>query len=81
MVRRTKDQRKKDKGQKVILYPLMIRIWHWIHALAILLLVLTGIQLRFPDWIGWFGTFRNSVNIHNNCGFIVVFDYMLWLAL
>jgi thiosulfate reductase cytochrome b subunit len=80
MVRRTKDQRKKDKGQKVILYPLMIRIWHWIHALAILLLVLTGIQLRFPDWIGWFGTFRNSVNIHNNCGFIVVFDYMLWFA-
>jgi len=80
MVRRKKDRKKRDKGQRVILYPLMIRIWHWSNALAIVLLVLTGLQLRFPDWIGWFGPFGTAVDVHNIFGFIVVFDYMLWFG-
>jgi thiosulfate reductase cytochrome b subunit len=66
------------KGE--LLHPLTIRIWHWVHAIAIALLVLTGIQLRFPDLITWFGTFKRAVNIHNILGFIVLFDYALWLG-
>lgn len=66
--------------KREILHPLMIRIWHWVHAIAIVFLVLTGIQLRFPDLITWFGTFKRAVNIHNILGFIVLFDYMLWLG-
>jgi thiosulfate reductase cytochrome b subunit len=58
----------------------MVRIWHMIHALAIVLLVLTGLQLRFPDLVGWFGSFRSAVNIHNISGFIVLFDYLLWFG-
>jgi thiosulfate reductase cytochrome b subunit len=80
MVRRKQDRQKGDKGQRVILYPLTIRMWHWIHALAIFLLVFTGIQLRFPDFIKWFGTFRTAVNIHNIFGFTVLFAYLLWFA-
>jgi len=64
------------KGE--LLHPLTIRIWHWVHAIAIVLLVLTGLQLRFPDLIMWFGTFKWAVNIHNIFGFIVLFDYALW---
>jgi len=64
------------KGE--LLHPLTIRIWHWVHAIAIVLLVLTGLQLRFPDFITWFGTFKRAVNIHNIFGFIVLFDYALW---
>lgn len=66
------------KGE--LLHPLMVRIWHWVHAIAIVLLVLTGIQLRFPDLITWFGTFKRAVNIHNIFGFIVLFDYVLWFG-
>jgi thiosulfate reductase cytochrome b subunit len=80
MVQRKGDRRKDVKRQRVILYPLTIRIWHWIHAFAIVMLVFTGMQLRFPDWFGWFGTFRTAVKIHNIYGFIVVFDYMLWFG-
>jgi thiosulfate reductase cytochrome b subunit len=80
MVRLKKDRRKRDKGKRVMLYPLTIRIWHWSHTFAVCLLVLTGIQLRFPDLIGWFGTFRTAVNIHNIFGFTVLFDYMLWFG-
>ncbi len=62
------------------LHPLSVRIWHWVHAIAIVLLVLTGIQLRFPDLVNWFGTFKRAVNIHNIFGFIVLFDYFLWFG-
>jgi len=66
------------KGE--LLHPLIVRIWHWVHAIAIVLLVLTGIQLRFPDLITAFGAFKRAVNIHNIFGFIVLFDYMLWFG-
>ncbi|OGP54994.1 MAG: hypothetical protein A2Y65_11200, partial [Deltaproteobacteria bacterium RBG_13_52_11] len=80
MVRRKENRRKRDNGKRIILYPLTIRIWHWVHTLAIFLLVFTGLQLRFPDLIGWFGTFRTAVNIHNIFGFIALFDFMLWFG-
>ncbi|MBW2038823.1 MAG: cytochrome b/b6 domain-containing protein [Deltaproteobacteria bacterium] len=67
-----------QKGE--MLNPLLVRIWHWVHGIAIVLLVLTGIQLRFPDLVTWFGTFKSAVNIHNILGFIVFFDYFLWLG-
>jgi len=80
MIRRKKESQKTDHGRKEILHPLTIRIWHWVHAVAIVLLVLTGIQLRFPDLITWFGTFKRAVNIHNILGFTVLFDYLLWFG-
>ena len=80
MARRKKVRQKRDQEKKEILHPLVVRIWHWIHALAIVLLVLTGIQLRFPDLISWFGTFKTAVDIHNISGFIVLFDYVLWFG-
>jgi thiosulfate reductase cytochrome b subunit len=66
------------KGQ--LLHPLTIRVWHWVHAIAIVLLVLTGLQLRFPDLMTWFGTLKRAVNFHNILGFIVLFDYVLWFG-
>jgi thiosulfate reductase cytochrome b subunit len=80
MVRRKKDQQTRDQRRKEILHPLMVRIWHMIHAIAIVLLVVTGLQLRFPDIVNWFGTFRSAVNFHNILGFIVLFDYLLWFG-
>ena len=62
------------------LHPLAVRIWHWVHGLAIVLLVLTGFQLRFPDFFKLFGTFKDAVNLHNFFGFLVLFDYFLWLG-
>ncbi len=80
MALRKKDRQKRDQGKKEILHPILIRMWHWVHAIAIVLLVLTGMQLRFPNLITWFGTFRIAVTIHNIFGFIVLFDYLLWFG-
>ena len=62
------------------LHPLGVRIWHWVHGLAIVLLVLTGFQLRFPDVFKLFGAFGDAVSVHNFFGFLVLFDYFLWLG-
>jgi thiosulfate reductase cytochrome b subunit len=80
MARRKIDRAMRDQAKQELLHPLVIRIWHWIHALAIVLLVLTGLRLRFPDMITWFGSFKTAVNIHNIFGFIVLFDYVLWFG-
>ncbi len=63
-----------------LLNPLAVRIWHWVHGIATVLLILTGIQLRFPDLVTWFGTLKRAVDIHNLFGFIVLFDYFLWFG-
>ncbi len=65
---------------KIYLHPIPVRIWHWIHAAGIVLLVLTGVQLRFPGLVHLFGGFKNAVNFHNFCGFMVLADYILWIA-
>ena len=80
MVRRKKDGLKGTHEKRIVLNPLMVRIWHWIHGIAIVLLVLTGFQIRFPDLITWFGTLRIAVSLHNILGFIVLFDYLLWFG-
>ncbi len=58
--------------------PLPVRIWHLVHGVGITLLILTGVQLRFPDIITVFGTLKSVINIHNLVGFIVSLDYFLW---
>jgi thiosulfate reductase cytochrome b subunit len=63
---------------RTVLVSLPIRIWHFVHGICILLLVLTGIQLRYPDLFVLFGTVRKTVQLHNLFGFIVTADYFLW---
>ena len=34
----------------IYLHPLPVRIWHWLNALGIVTLCITGIQIRFPEY-------------------------------
>ena len=34
--------------KRIDLHPLPLRIWHWANALMVILLIITGIQLRIP---------------------------------
>ncbi len=69
-----------SESNRIYLHPLPVRIWHWIHATGIVLLVLTGIQLHFPGIISLFGSFQTAVAVHNFFGFLVLADYFLWLG-
>ncbi len=65
-------------GQPLYFTPLLVRIWHWLNAFAIVTLCLTGLQLRFPDYVNIFGSFRATVKLHDVAGVIVVVSFCLW---
>jgi thiosulfate reductase cytochrome b subunit len=66
---------------KTILYPLSVRIWHWGQALAMIVLMLTGVQLRFPDYVSVFGRLQNAVTLHNVAGWAVLLGWIAWLVM
>jgi thiosulfate reductase cytochrome b subunit len=66
--------------QREILNPLPVRLWHAIHAAAIIMLILTGIHLRFPDVFALFGTLKKAIDLHNLIGAIAIGDYFLWFV-
>jgi predicted CXXCH cytochrome family protein len=61
-------------------HPLAETVGHLIHGLCVILLLLTGLQLRLPDLAPIFTTFLNAVNLHNICGAIVIVDYLFWIS-
>lgn len=68
-----------SEPDKVYINPLPVRIWHWINALGFVLLVLTGVQLRYLDLFQLM-TFEMAVKLHNWVGFTVIGNYFVWLG-
>jgi Ni/Fe-hydrogenase b-type cytochrome subunit len=64
--------------QKIYLHPLPVRVWHWINATSFLILIITGLQIRYSD-IMHLMSFRTAVDIHNIFGFVLLFNYLLWV--
>jgi thiosulfate reductase cytochrome b subunit len=65
--------------KREILHPLVVRVCHWVHAACIVLLILTGFQMRFTEALRMF-SFTSSVKVHNFCGFLVLFTFLiLWV--
>ena len=67
-----------SEKKMVYLHPLPIRIWHWLNALGIITLCLTGVQIRFPEYANIFGSYRAAILIHNTAGIIVAFSFSIW---
>lgn len=66
---------------KEMLYvtPMPVRIWHWLNAFGIVTLCVTGLQIRFPDYINIFGAYKAAIRLHNTAGVVVSISYLLWL--
>jgi thiosulfate reductase cytochrome b subunit len=62
---------------KLYLHPLPVRIWHWTNALIVLVLIITGIQLRAPS-IQIFPNYREVVLIHKYFGFAMAGSFFFW---
>lgn len=65
-------------AKKVYLQPTPVRLWHWLNACGIITLILSGAQIRFPEFITLFGSYRNAVVTHNWAGMIVAVSFSLW---
>lgn len=64
--------------KKIYLHPLPIRIWHWLNAICFLVLIVTGIQIRYRDIVNLF-SFELAVDLHNWFGFILIGNFFIWL--
>jgi len=64
--------------RRVHMYDAYERIWHWLQASAILLLIFTGLVIHKPHFFGMF-SFAYVVQVHNVLGFIVLINAALAL--
>ena len=64
--------------QRLYVHPLPVRIWHWINAAGFLLLIATGVQIRYQDLFSVI-SFKNAVEWHNWIGFVLIANFFIWL--
>jgi len=63
---------------RVHMYDAYERLWHWLQASAILILLFTGLVIHKPHFFGMF-SFPYMVNVHNVLGFILLTNAVLSL--
>ena len=59
--------------QKVYMYDVYERLWHWLQTAAILLLLFTGLIIHEPDKFGMF-SFAYVVQVHNILALLLVIN-------
>ena len=62
-------------AEKIYHYPLWIRIWHWINALACIVLIPTGLIMQYASQDFMLLSFETAVTVHNMAGMILVISY------
>jgi thiosulfate reductase cytochrome b subunit len=63
--------------KKVYLHPLPLRIWHWANALMVIVLLITGIQIRVPG-IASLRPQDPALLIHKYAGWAMVVSWVFW---
>lgn len=58
-------------------YSLHERIWHWLQAVVIILLILTGFAVHYPDRFGILGSMANGLRWHTWVGFGLILNAFL----
>jgi thiosulfate reductase cytochrome b subunit len=62
---------------RILMHPLLERLWHWGQAGCIVMLILTGIAIHWPELFPEF--FEISVTLHHVFGISVVGFFFFWL--
>ena len=65
--------------EKLYIHPLPVRLWHWTNALGFVLLIATGLQIRYLDLFQLI-PFRTAVVAHNWIGFVLIANFFVWLG-
>jgi len=64
--------------ERIYVHPLPVRVWHWINAVGFVVMVVTGIQIRYVGLIDMM-SFKTAVNVHNWTGFLLIGNFFIWL--
>ena len=65
--------------EKLYLYPVWVRLWHWANAILCLLLILTGLSMQYSDPEYPLIRFDYAVAIHDISGIILTISYILFV--
>jgi thiosulfate reductase cytochrome b subunit len=65
--------------KRIYLHPLPIRIWHWVNALTVILLLMTGLQFRMPG-IASLSPHDPSLALHKWAGLVMTASWFFWFA-
>ena len=65
--------------KQLYIHPLPVRIWHWTNAFGFVLLIATGLQIRYLDLVQVV-SFRTAVVAHNWIGFVLIANFFIWLG-
>lgn len=63
---------------RIKIYGIYERIWHWLQAALIFLLLITGLEIRFPGQIPLLG-FAKAITAHSLLGFVLLGNAFLGL--
>lgn len=66
-------------SEKIYLYPLWVRIWHWINAILFIALIITGLSMQYSDPGKALIPFESSVYWHNIAGILLIVDYLIFI--
>ncbi len=68
-----------EDDKLMYVHPAPVRVWHWVNAVGFIILILTGIQIRFAELVDWF-SLEDAIQLHNYVGFVVIAAYGLWVS-
>jgi thiosulfate reductase cytochrome b subunit len=67
-----------SEKKRIYLQPWPVRIWHWINACGIIVLIVTGAQIRFPESVALLPSYKSAIDIHNVTGLVVSISFSFW---
>ncbi|WP_462321270.1 cytochrome b/b6 domain-containing protein [Halochromatium sp.] len=60
------------------LYPIWLRLWHWLNALLFVTLVATGVSMHFS--LHWLIPFDVAVPVHNTSGVLLTVSWLTFMV-
>ncbi len=64
--------------KRINLHPLTLRVWHWSNALLVILLIITGIQLRLSG-VASLRPHDPALVVHKYAGWVMTASAVFWL--
>ena len=81
LLTRRKRPRMSDSAEKVKMYPVWLRLWHWSNAILFVVLAYTGVRLHFGQRRGPIMSFETAFDVHNLAGsLLVVFGVLFFVG-
>lgn len=67
--------------KRLYLYPVWLRIWHWLNAIFFSVLIFTGLSMYYANESDFFLSFDAARLLHNISGITVTFLFVIYVVL